>query len=433
MRALSRRLLPAAVGLVLAAPLTVAHATNGYFAIGYGMKNRSMGGAAIADPKDSLAATANPAGMAFVGSRLDVGGRFFIPKRQVAAQGELGLSADSRGNGDSTSNLFFIPNMGFNFDYTRKLSIGMDMIGNGGMSTRYNQNFLFGNSTLGVSLMQAMILPTVAYKVNDQNAIGISPIIAIQSFRAYGLTAFASSAVSTDPAHVTNNGNDYTYGGGVRIGWMGRFLNGHLSLGATYATKVYMTRFRKYSGLFADHGSFDIPSNYGVGIAIKPVDSFRVAIDVTRILYADVPAVGDPHPHVGPLLTAIGNAGGLGATDGLGFGWNNMTIYKIGFAYHYSPKWQFRAGFNYGKSPIPNNQLLLNTLAPGLVERHYTVGITYAPSPSSEINWSYTYVPRKTQICAAPGCTTMLTSTKGQFVGAQMWQNSMGLSYALKF
>ena len=65
-----------AVGFMLPA---LAFATNGYFAIGYGMKNRGMAGVAVADPKDSLATTANPAGMAFVGTRLDIGARLFIP------------------------------------------------------------------------------------------------------------------------------------------------------------------------------------------------------------------------------------------------------------------------------------------------------------------------------------------------------------------
>ena len=48
-----------------------------------------------------------------------------------------------------------------------------------------------------------------------------------------------------------------------------------VTLGATYQTKTKMGKFSQYSGLFAEQGSFDIPSNYGVGAAVKatPADN----------------------------------------------------------------------------------------------------------------------------------------------------------------
>ncbi|MCK7582643.1 MAG: hypothetical protein MZV65_48470 [Chromatiales bacterium] len=45
------------------APLA-AYATNGYFTHGFGVKAQGMGGVGIALPQDSIAAGANPAGMA---------------------------------------------------------------------------------------------------------------------------------------------------------------------------------------------------------------------------------------------------------------------------------------------------------------------------------------------------------------------------------
>jgi long-chain fatty acid transport protein len=49
-----------ALTLLLAIP---AFATDGYFSIGYGVKQVGQGGAGIAFPQDSLAAATNPAGM----------------------------------------------------------------------------------------------------------------------------------------------------------------------------------------------------------------------------------------------------------------------------------------------------------------------------------------------------------------------------------
>jgi len=52
-----------------------ALATDGYFSHGYGMKAKGMGGAATAMSDDAFGGANNPASMAFVGNRLDLGGR----------------------------------------------------------------------------------------------------------------------------------------------------------------------------------------------------------------------------------------------------------------------------------------------------------------------------------------------------------------------
>jgi long-chain fatty acid transport protein len=66
-----RRSIKAALAACVAIPVT-ASATNGYFAHGIGTKSKAMAGVATALPQDSLVSATNPAGMAFVGNRLDV-------------------------------------------------------------------------------------------------------------------------------------------------------------------------------------------------------------------------------------------------------------------------------------------------------------------------------------------------------------------------
>ncbi len=53
--------------------------------------------------------------------------------------------------------------------------------------------------------------------------------------------------------------------------------------------------------------------------------------------------------------------------------------------------------------------------------------------PASEVSGSFMFAPRTTQICVAPACQTMITHAPGQFIGAQMWQYSLGISYGHKF
>lgn len=57
----------AAAALLAAAPW--AHATNGYFPHGFGLKAKGMGGASIALAHDAFAGVNNPAAAAFAGNR----------------------------------------------------------------------------------------------------------------------------------------------------------------------------------------------------------------------------------------------------------------------------------------------------------------------------------------------------------------------------
>ncbi len=424
----------AVVAGLLAAPQ--AYATNGYFVPGYGMKNLALGGAVTADPQDAYATTANPAGEAFVPDQVTIGAWLFSPHRQAAMNGSSGLvTTNANTEGRSGATLFLIPEMAFSYQVNNRVGIGMAVVANGGMSTRYNYDFfnlITGrptNQALGVNLAQLLILPTISYKVTPTVAIGVAPIFGVQSFRAYGMGSFASSTFSSAPKHVTNQGSAWAYGVGVRTGILARFLDNRLAVGASWASKVYMTKFDKYRGLFAGGGGFDVPSNFSAGIAITPIKPVTVSFDVQRILYGQIPSIANPGPGLGQPFTNHM----LGSPNGFGFGWQDMTVYKLGVTYRYSDHWTFRAGYNYGKSPIPDNQLLFNLLAPGLVERHYSIGASYSPSPTTQWTVAYMYVPRKTEICTAPGCTTFFTGTKGQFIGAQMWQYTLGLDFAYKF
>ena len=64
-----------------------AAATNGYFAHGYGLKAKGMGGVATALAQDSLGGANNPASMVWAGGRLDLGLDWFRPTREAERSG----------------------------------------------------------------------------------------------------------------------------------------------------------------------------------------------------------------------------------------------------------------------------------------------------------------------------------------------------------
>lgn len=66
---------------LLATFISPAFATNGYLAHGYGIKSKGMAGTGVALPQDTLIGATNPAGIAFVGNRVDLGVPYLSPRR----------------------------------------------------------------------------------------------------------------------------------------------------------------------------------------------------------------------------------------------------------------------------------------------------------------------------------------------------------------
>ena len=437
--------------LAVAVALTLvpgyAMATNGYFLPGFGVKSQGAGGVGIALQADSLAQAANPANLTQMGMRADVGFSLFNPERMSAtgnATGIVSSDADSDGTQDvsgapsvggfgfsqmsqSGNRLYLMPDMAFSMPLSEQLTVGVAMVGNGGMNTTYKKN-IFGSGApkiysglakwggtrdlVGVDLMQILLPVSVGYKASENHNFGASLNLAGQRFKANGLGRFVQFGISSDPANLTNNGYDYSYGAGMRLGWLGKFADDMISVGATWSSKTYMTKFDKYRGLFAEQGDFDIPENYGIGIAIKPTKSFTTAVDVVRIKYSDVASVGNAGPGVyggsgvdeDVLINQIAVAGGasthpqaLGMDNGMGFGWKDMTVYKLGLIYDATDRLTLRTGYNYGKMPIRLDQAVFSALAPATVEKHYSVGFTY--QMKGELDWeisgTYMYAPSK--------------------------------------
>jgi hypothetical protein len=124
----------------------------------------------------------------------------------------------------------------------------------------------------------------------------------------------------------------------------------------------------EYSGLFAEKGGFDIPQTFTGGWPCSPRRA-NVALDVQWINYESIKSVGND------FLPNLALAA-LGVENGAGFGWHDMTVYKAGVQFEASEKWTLRGGYSYGRQPIRSNEVLINILAPGVMEQHVSAGVT---------------------------------------------------------
>lgn len=424
------RLLPIAAACIAGPAL----ATNGYFSHGYGLKAKGMGGVSVALSQDSLGGATNPAGMVWAGSRFDLGGDVFMPKRDAERSGAGIPPINGKIDSDKTS--FLIPELGYNHMLNSDLSLGVSVYGNGGMNTTYPQgnfqcptptgsfvpaNMLCGSGELGVDLMQLIIAPTVAYKLHPQHAVGVSLLLGYQRFKASGLHAFDNPQFSSTPGSVTNRGYDSSTGVGLRLGYQGR-LSDMVTIGAAYAPKMKMGEFDKYKGLFAEQGGFDIPSHYSVGVAFTPTPALTIAVDFERINCSDVKAVNNPSQVQAQL----------GADNGPGFGWQDIDVFKLGAAWRVSDALTLRAGYNKGENPITPADVTFNILAPGVMKDHYTAGFTWALDKQSEITGAL-MIARRQSVSGSSLFNGVFGPGAGGSETIGMKQSSIGIAWGRKF
>ncbi len=413
-----RQLIHAAVLPAVLAP-GLALATNGYLSHAYGVKAQGLAGTGIALPQDGLAAATNPAGTAFVGNRVDLGLTWFRPNRNAKIPGN-GAGLNGSYDGNDTKN-FFIPEIGYVQQINPQIAAGVAIYGNGGMNTDYGSNPFraFGASgSAGLNLEQLFVSPSIAWKINEDHALGLAVNFAYQRFKAEGIQPFA--VASAAPGNFTNRGTDSSTGWGFRLGYTGK-LTPDLTLGATWASKTWTGKFDKYQGLFAEEGGFDIPSNFGVGLAWKATSALTLAADVQRIQYSDVRSVGN---QLGNLFT--GNA--FGSSNGPGFGWKDVTVAKLGVSYDIN-EWTLRAGYSHATQPIPKDQTFLNILAPGVVQDHLSLGATWNLSRRGELSVAYTHAFRKT----VNGSGSIPLAYGGGEANIDLAEDIFGVAYGWKF
>ncbi len=425
-----------------------ASATNGYFAHGVGVKSQSMGGAGIAFAEDGFGIGANPATLSQAKQGYAVGLSLFGPDRSVNTAGvtpgtapaTVGTAGTHDGN---RKDVFFIPEIAYVKHASNGLSYGVAVYGNGGMNADYNKAIYdTGTDKTFTNMEQLFISPTIAKKLNDQHTIAASLNFVHQTFEAGGLDMFAqyTSSATFAPGAVNlvpgagfnpfgytgggvdpgNHGKDSSNGVGIKLGWTGNFSS-TVTAGAFYQPETKMTKFKKYKDLFAEDGGFNIPATFGVGLAVKATPNTLIAFDVVHIAYGDIKSLANVNNH-----NAFDTK--LGASDGKGFGWDDMTVFKLGAQHQLDDKTTLRAGWNYAKQPIATDQLDFNLLAPAVVEHHLTFGATRKLDKNSEVSVNLMHAFNN----KVTGTQTAGTGT--YYINAlEMSQNSIGVQYSSQF
>ena len=441
------------VATILFALGSTAMATNGYFTHGVGTRSKGMAGTGVGSNANmgAIMTATNPALGVFVDDRWEVGLSIFSPRRSYTAgptqQPFPGAPIDLGGGAvfpshtitpgkiNSSSEYFPIPYVAKNWSLANDGNITAAFYGRGGMNTDWDDanatatSYLCGGNPFlgeppatgqgpycagvaGVDLSQAFIAVNYSAKAGDNFTWGIGPVIAIQAFEAQGVQTFgiitetcadgfdpATQQCGAPPLALSNNGHEISYGWGFAGGiWVG--IGESAGFGLAYQSKMSMSEFDDYADLFAQRGGFDIPSSIKGGFSFMTTDTLRVNIDIEHTQYSEVDSIANPMVNMLPCPTlpfgGTSLANCLGGDAGAGFGWEDMTTYKLGFEWQSTEDDTIRFGFSYGQQPIPEEDVLFNILAPGVMETHLTFGWTRKRANGGAFDFSLMYAPENT-------------------------------------
>lgn len=392
---------------------SAAHAENGYMDIGIGAKSKGMGGVGVALPQDSLCAALNPAGMAMVGDRVDLGLNWLRQKGEAKFDSN-GIAGTNRHFHSERPML--TPELGVNWMFEPDMSFGLSIYKFGTMNAKYNHTIpAFGSSTTRFEYSQMMASPSWSWLINDDHSIGIALNVALGRVKAKGVQNI--EAFSAHPGHVSNRGYDYRWGVGARIGWIGHFGE-YVSIGLTYQTTTWMSRFHDYKGLLAHRAEMNLPANAGAGIAICPVSELVLSADVLYVFWDDSDAMSNGGHRSSPF----------GRRNGSGFGWDNSWVVKFGMAYDVNEHLTLRVGYNHGECPIESEQAFLNALTLATIEDHITAGATVCWE-ENEITFFYTHGFEK----EIHGHGSVPTKFGAGNANIEAHSDSVGLSYGYQY
>ena len=435
---------------------SAALATNGYFTHGVGTASKGMAGTGVGSNADmgAIMSPSNPALGVFTGDGWEVGLSLFSPRRSYEASASdldgafidlggcdpmknpgacLPSFTISEGKIDSSSEYFPIPYVAKNWSLEGDANVTAVFYGRGGMNTNWDSpsasatsyfcgadpltgapltgtgpycaelTSATGDGTAGVNLMQAFLAVNYSNKVNDNFAWGAGPVFAVQMFEAKGIQTFAPIAKSfaesggtAFPTRLTNNDGDTSVGWGFGAGlWWG--ITDRVSFGLAYQSKMSMGEFDDYADLYAGGGEFDIPSSIKAGLSFVATDALRINVDIEQIAYGDIDSIANPMANMVTCPTlpfgGMDFESCLGGANGPGFGWEDMTVYKLGLEWMQNEKNTWRFGFSTGDQPIQSADVLFNLLAPGVMEQHITFGLTRQTDNGGALSFSFMYAP----------------------------------------
>ena len=461
--------------LLLSTTAATLLATNGVNMIGTGTVSRSMGGTGVAFfSSGSDAMGKNIALIADVkSSELHFDVTYFNASVSTATTdymflnetpanpiyGQDRYNAQHENSSQNHLDTNFIPTLSYVSKIDDEYSWGITMFGVAGLGVDYDGHEAQRKMKTGMMLMK--IIPGFSYRTGN-TTFGFAPVLGLGSMSLNYDEAQTENGVPRNTDQSTRSGLFGTNIGGEDLvpafGWQAGMdikVTEKLRIGTTYQSSLkYKYKDVANFKQFGPHGMVNMMNDYadgglngsdtigtaidGLGLDAATADLLKTVLDplirnnttVEESLEATNPKNLDDLTMEQPWEVAIGASYELtdqvtitgdyryiawGLAEGYkDFGWENQSVYALGFEFRPNKKFRFRGGYNYADSPIKNvsgemGSLLtdvqgsyvfdqaismLNMVGfPAIATTHFTLGAGYDVSENLTIDGAFMYAP----------------------------------------
>ncbi len=411
---------------------TSAFATNGNHFIGVSPAGTAMGGTGVANFTNSIDALhKNPALLTNpnLGKKVNAEVAFLYIKNNasVTAGDNAGASGLLR---ESTAGSKFSPSFGASYSYNEKLSVGIGLLTFGGAVVDYAGDAELNQLKTHNSLIR--LIPAVSYRFSDFATVGISPYLSYGS-----LSLNHSNPPGSVGTAQTNRAPHAATGIGGLIGGAIHPMNG-LTIGLTYNFESNLT-YKEVMNLDA----------FGPAALSAPTALATAALDDIQAQQPQEIALGVGYM-VTQELTVTADYRNIAWNSAKAFrelGWQNQNIIALGAQYQMH-LWKFRAGFNYGKSPIrdgaaespanvvdfqghsvfPQSISVLDLVAfPAFTDAHITFGAGYEVNTDLRLDLDVVLGLSRTVMRSGTGANPLTGAAGGYLYTGTASQFSIGL------
>jgi len=435
---MKKRSLVVTVSLAITVGTAPAWANNGMENIAYSAQSEGRGGTAIAVGEDTSVMNTNPALLSNIeNGRVDSSLTMMFPQYSLQ---------NAYNDTSGMKPIFVIPTMGFAMKLTNKMTFGIAFFNEGGTGTDYGQlKVASANTNSGTMLAEyssmfgyMVVSPTLTYKATDDLSVGVSAQPGFATARMkmpFDMTAMNMGVWAADMSM-----HDYNYR--TKLGALYK-VNEAMGVGFAYTTKTDINLRGDASmqtvsllGSQVSHmtgnASADMgwPSSYKIGgyWDMRNFGMARMSLDIERInwsqYYKSVPF------HM-TNITWDNNPGPSEMSMAMNLGWDDQTVYKLGFDYPFNDKVTMRMGWSHTINPVPSSGLL--AIMNPIVEDHYTMGLGFYPNKSFEFDMAMTLGVQNKQTNNTSNtivATTMGNAPIGNFgVSTDMNGTTVGMKY----
>jgi len=374
--------------ILIAVTAMSVYATNGDNMIGVTPSSSALGGTGVGAPVGATDQVfRNPAFLGnYGGFNMSFGAVLFFP--EVRARYSDMQNGDS-GLVKSKADTFMVPEIAITYQINDKITFGLGAFGVSGMGVDYrDRDPRLSNMNTNFQFMRT--IASFSYKINENWTLGAGFDF-----------AWGSLDIGTYLQDM-NSGTVFEAGGGVSqsFGAGGQFgiayQKGNFTAGALYQTSIPMNYDdildTNHDGVF-EKMKLEQPDELAAGFGYK-FKNMHFLFDIRWIGWEKAEGYGD-------------------------FNWRDQTVYAIGFEYAMSEFTTFKFGYNYGKSPIRDEENVdltnfeneipqldtkfsdfavawFNLIGfPAITEDHLTFGITHNFNNTFGIDFGFVYAPNK--------------------------------------